>query len=307
MASLFRRTPGKVHFARTTAVTRVLLLGGIGRYPPTGRVNRESLMVGTRDGAVESAQQLLGMWKALIEDRGAAATSEAGVAHRWADTAFGFYNTLSFADAGVDGTELRARLDHAVTVMRASERTGFLWVFEELLTDAARADLDRVADEAGLARAMTCYGMAGDILPLPAPHHPDLRFERASTQAHLDAYASLNARAYAMSEADVRAAFAGSTLWREDIHAYIGFEGDRPVCCAGTYPVDGRLFVVLVATDPDRQRRGFGEAVTRKALHEGAKATGLTRATLQATDAGRPVYERIGLRLTSNVPLYGLA
>jgi hypothetical protein len=55
----------------------------------------------------------------------------------------------------------------------------------------------------------------------------------------------------------------------------VGFEGDTPVCCAGSYPVDGCLFVVLVATGPTQHRRGFGEAVTRKALYEGAEATGL--------------------------------
>jgi hypothetical protein len=41
--------------------------------------------------------------------------------------------------------------------------------------------------------------------------------------------------------------------------------------------------------------------VTRKALHEGALATGLTRATLHATAAGAPVYPRIGF--IPNTPL----
>lgn len=263
-------------------------------------------MVGTKAGAMESAEQLLGMWQALIEDYGATATTEAGVAHRWADTRFGFYNTLTFADADVDVATLAARLDHAGRFMRSSDKTGFFWLFEELLTDEAQTQLPTMATQAGLAPAMTCYGMAGDVLPLPEPSHPALRFERVSTQAHLDAFASLNARAYGMSEADAREVFEDSDLWRNDIYAYLGFEGDTPLCCAGSYPVDGRLFVVLVATEPTEQRRGFGEAITRKALHEGAKATGLTRATLQATEAGRPVYERIGLRVTSRVPLYGL-
>jgi len=264
-------------------------------------------MIGTAAGAIESSEQLLGMWKALVEDVGATAVAEAGVAHRWADTAFGFYNTLLFADPGVDHTELALRLDHAVAFMRDSKRSGFLWLFEELLTDTARSELGKAVERAGLLRAMTCYGMAGDVLPLPEPMHPNLRFERVSTQGHLNAYAGLNARAYGMSEADACAAFAGSRLWLEDIYAYVGFQDDRPVCCAGTYPVDGRLFVVLVATEGDCQRRGFGEAVTRKALYEGSKATGFSRATLQATEAGRPVYERIGLGVTSIVSLYGLA
>ena len=264
-------------------------------------------MIGTQEGAIESAEQLLGMWRALIKDYGSTAKVDAGVAHCWADAAFGFYNALSFADPNVDVSELRTRLDHVVAFMRASDKAGYLWLFEELLTDKARAGLDDAIEQAGLAHAMTCYGMAGDMLPFPDPHHPALRFERVSSQAHLDAYANLNAHAYSLPEMDTRTAFEGSALWRNDIYAYIGYEDDVPVCCAGSYPVDGRLFVVMVATEPAHHRRGFGEAVTRKALYEGARETGLVRATLQATDAGRPVYERIGLRVTSQVSLYTLA
>ena len=80
-----------------------------------------------------------------------------------------------------------------------------------------------------------------------------------------------------------------------------------PVACAATVEAQGRLFVILVATDPDRQRRGYGEAVTRKALFEGARATGLTRATLHATVAGAPVYPRIGFEPNSPMRFYAPA
>jgi hypothetical protein len=43
------------------------------------------------------------------------------------------------------------------------------------------------------------------------------------------------------------------------------------------------------------------------ALYDGARASGLTRATLHATEAGAPVYERIGLRRVGAMEAYGLA
>jgi hypothetical protein len=46
--------------------------------------------------------------------------------------------------------------------------------------------------------------------------------------------------------------------------------------------------------------------VTRKALHEGGRATGLTRATLHATVAGAPVYPRIGFKPSSPMHFYSL-
>jgi GNAT superfamily N-acetyltransferase len=90
------------------------------------------------------------------------------------------------------------------------------------------------------------------------------------------------------------------------VFAYLGLRDGVPVTCAATVEADGRLFVVLVATDPAWERRGYGEAVTRKALYEGARATGLTRATLHATAAGAPVYPRIGFRPNSPMRFYGL-
>ena len=74
------------------------------------------------------------------------------------------------------------------------------------------------------------------------------------------------------------------------------YEGSRSVACAGACGVDGCLFLVLVATNPNRQRRGFGEAVTREALYEAIQSTGIERVCLQTTAAGKPVYERISLR-----------
>lgn len=90
------------------------------------------------------------------------------------------------------------------------------------------------------------------------------------------------------------------------MHAYLGLRQGEPVTCAATVEAAGRLFVVLVATDPRWERRGYGEAVTRKALYEGASATGLTRATLHATAAGAPVYPRIGFKPNSAMRFYGL-
>lgn len=263
-------------------------------------------MTVSREGAEESAAQLIGMWSALVADYGSSVTVGGGVVHIWADANFGFYNALTFSDSQVGVADLRHRFKDAASFMRSSGRSGFFWIFEELLADQAREQLDELATFAGLARCMTCHGMAGDVLPFPEPSHPRLRFERVRTQEHLDVYASLNARAYDLDVQSAQEAFHGSRLWRETIHAYIGYLDNRPVCCAGCYPVERCLFVVLVAADPAYQRLGFGEAVTRKAINEAAKETGLTRVTLQATHAGRPVYERIGLRTTSRVGLFCL-
>jgi GNAT superfamily N-acetyltransferase len=260
--------------------------------------------------SLESVEQLTLVWRSIVLER----TPEAdvrdlpGISVRWADSRFPFWNTITTTESGVDAELLRQRLTETVDIMRSKREPGFLWLFTDLLDDGALTVLDAVAKEAGLQYAFPGTGMAGDLLPIPEPTHPDLTFVRVSTEEHLQAYADINARGYEMPLDVVREGLAASTLWKTDIHAYLALRDGVPVACAGSVAADGRLFVILVATLPEFQRRGYGEAITRKALYEGAKATGLTRrATLQATVAGAPVYPRIGFKPNSPIHFYGLA
>ncbi len=52
--------------------------------------------------------------------------------------------------------------------------------------------------------------------------------------------------------------------------------------------------MALVATDPVHRRRGYADAAMRRALEVAAAAHGALPTLLHATDAGRPVYERMG-------------
>ncbi|MBP2472895.1 GNAT superfamily N-acetyltransferase [Crossiella equi] len=258
---------------------------------------------------VESVELLKAAWRPLVLDRSPEADVRdlPGVSVRWADSRFAFWNTVTFTESDVDAQTLRQRLVVAAEVMRGKELPGFLWVFEDLLAEQARAGLEAAAGEAGLQYAFSGVGMAGDLLPVPDPHHPDLVFERVRTDEQLQAYADLNSLAYGFPLEAGRDGIGGSALWKTDVHAYLGLRDGVPVTCAATIAARDCLFVVLVATHPDWERRGYGEAVTRKALHEGAKATGLTtRAALHATAAGAPVYPRIGFEPNSAIHFYAL-
>jgi GNAT superfamily N-acetyltransferase len=258
--------------------------------------------------SVESMEQLALVWRSMVLDRDADADVRdlPGIAVRWADCRFAFWNALTLTDVGADARLLDERLAEAAKIMRSKQQPGFLWVFEDLLDETARATLETSAEQAGLQYAFPGTGMAGDLLPVPDPVHPDLTFVRVTTDEQLRAYADLNSRGYGFPLEAGRDGLVGSALWKDEVHAYLALRDGVPVACAGAIPADGRLFVVLVATDPQWQRRGYGEAVTRKALREGARATGLTRATLHATVAGAPVYPRIGFRPNSRIAFYGL-
>ncbi len=257
--------------------------------------------------ALESVRQLEDTWRAFVLDHGPGDVRDLpGIAIRWADSAFPFWNAITFTDRGAGVDLLDERLAHAVAVMRRKSRPGFLWLFEDLLDPQCRAGLAAAIERAGLSLALSGFGMAGDILPIPEPAHPELEFARVTTDEALQAYADLNSRAYGMPLAAGRDGLGGSALWKTGMYSYLGLERGVPVAAAATIRTGDCLFLALVATAPEARRQGYGEAVTRKALFEGAKATGLTRTTLHATMAGAPVYERIGYRKTATIGFYRL-
>lgn len=253
-------------------------------------------------------EQLAVVWRAMVLDRNAGADVRdlPGITVRWADSRFAFWNAVALTDVGADAKLLRRRLAETADIMRTKKHPGFLWLFEDLLDEGARSTLEEAAKQAGLQYAFPGTGMAGDFLPVPDPVHPDLAFVRVTNDEQLQAYADINSRAYGFPLEEGRDGLVRSVLWKNDVHAYLAMRGNVPVACAGTIAVEGRLFVVLVATEPEWQRRGYGEAVTRKALYEGFQATGLTRATLHATAAGAPVYLRIGFKPISPIRFFSM-
>ena len=86
----------------------------------------------------------------------------------------------------------------------------------------------------------------------------------------------------------------GTRAFWEDQFPVIGVADGTPVSSAAVLMVDGLRYVALVATDPSQQRRGFADATMRQALANAATVHGEAATVLHATDAGRPVYERMG-------------
>lgn len=266
----------------------------------------------TSPDTAQSVEQLAETWRAFVLDYGSIHARQVGVqdvsglAIRWADSKFGFWNAVTLTDVNIGLEVLRERLGAAAEYMRGRTHPGFLWLFEGLLDPSARAGLAEAANQAGLTLGLRGFGMAGDILPLPEPAHPNLRFVRVTSEDELTAYADLNSRAYGLPLEQGRDALCGSEYWKSDVHAYLGLVDDVPVPAAATVRTGDCLFLALVATAPEAQRCGYGEATTRKALYEGAKSTGLTRATLHASLAGAPVYERIGYRKVTDIGFWAL-
>ncbi len=86
----------------------------------------------------------------------------------------------------------------------------------------------------------------------------------------------------------------------EDYRVWLGLVDGRAVATATASVSDGFVGVYVVATRPEARGRGYGEAVTWAAT--------LCRpelpATLQASEMGKPVYERMGYRTVADFTVW---
>ncbi len=117
---------------------------------------------------------------------------------------------------------------------------------------------------------------------------PDLEL----VEPDMEEAARINDAAYGFP-GDFERAFA--ELPPEPAHLYLALSDGVPACTVLTYEEDGECGIYLVATLPEARGRGLATALMIHALLQ-ARARGCTTTSLQATQRGRPVYQRLGYR-----------
>lgn len=115
----------------------------------------------------------------------------------------------------------------------------------------------------------------------------------------LAAFRDVMAACFGFTDEQATSFFSSGVPDTPGCELYIGRKDGQAVACSSLM-VTGRLAgVQIVGCLPDERRKGFGEAMTWKALERG-RELGCDIAGLQASDMGRPIYERMGFRFVTN-------
>ncbi len=163
---------------------------------------------------------------------------------------------------------------------------------EDRATAALLAERGHVFDGAPRAMALNLTELAAEP-PAPAG------IERGAIEPAVAA--ALNDRAYGYEGDGFRTALSGPTALRW----HGAYEGEEAVGCVGAIAVGDDCCVTGVATPPEHQRRGIAGWLLWQALAE-ARAEGFATASLQASRAGAPAYERLGFLDLGFVELWEL-
>jgi len=158
-----------------------------------------------------------------------------------------------------------------------------VWVADE---DRASAEL--LADRGHVLDAAP-RAMAMELSEPPEVPDPPEGIEAGPCDA--PTAAALNDRAYGYDENGFRAALAGET----SIRWQGAYADGEPVSCIGAIEIGDDCCITGVATPPGYRGRGIATWLLLRGLAE-ARAGGALTASLQATRAGAPIYERLGFR-----------
>lgn len=87
------------------------------------------------------------------------------------------------------------------------------------------------------------------------------------------------------------------------VETYLALDETGPLCTVSVTPTGDTAGITLMATSPERQRKGLGRAVLSRVI-EDYRARGVTRFHLGATDAGRRLYDSLGFELVADLPVW---
>lgn len=168
-------------------------------------------------------------------------------------------------------------------------------------------DVHAVLADRGFERAGGMPAMAVEIEKLPDTSLPEgYTFERVTRRDQRELWGDVFARGYEIP-ARVGAAFAGGITDDDADDAPVQYfwirRDETPVCTSIVYHEGGIAGIYGVATLPEERGKGLGAHVTAEPLRR-AHRLGYRIGVLQSSEAGYPVYQRLGFSDHGEIPLY---
>ena len=124
---------------------------------------------------------------------------------------------------------------------------------------------------------------------------PELDIRRVTDVAGVDAHRQVVTAGFGSDPAVALGTACLDLLDRPECVVYVGYVGGNPVAAGLGWRTGRTVGVYSIATIESARRRGYGAAMTARVTADGV-AAGCDVAALQASEMGRPIYERLGFR-----------
>ncbi|HUB82249.1 MAG TPA: GNAT family N-acetyltransferase [Bryobacteraceae bacterium] len=226
-----------------------------------------------------------------------------GVSIAAAGVTFQMFNAAFLSAPVLTEGELEQRIHLSMAHFDSRRLEWAYWVCEDWIEGKARRKCRQMFERLGLRHAVDLPGMVAERIAPPVKPLPAVIVRRVGDEATRAAFCSIGSICFHVPISWFREVFDNPQVW-ENFAAYVAFQNEMPVSTAAIVMGGGAVGVYNVATIPDQQRRGYGEAVMRHAVAEAQREHGVERSILQSTPAGLHLYERMGYRTITRVSVY---
>ncbi len=190
-------------------------------------------------------------------------------------------------------------------VARARERGD---PFVVRLRDGTDDRFVRTLADAGLepAREPSTPGMIAfpiDHDPIARQTAPELEVRRVTDATGIEVHRQVVTAGFGSDRTVALGTACPDLLDRPECVVYIGYAAGTPVASGLGWRSGRTIGVYSIATIPSARRRGHGAAMTAHVVADGVDA-GCDVAALQASEMGRPIYEREGFRTVVSYVAY---
>jgi ribosomal protein S18 acetylase RimI-like enzyme len=157
---------------------------------------------------------------------------------------------------------------------------------------------ERAAEAQGIAYTDTVPGMVLPAMPTSVAAPVGLEIQTVGDSSTMRHHADVLAESFAMPRDFAEQFVSENLLHIPDVELYVGYIDGEPVASSALVASHQAAGVYNVGCLDSHRRKGYGEAMTRYAVQRGAEL-GCTFGSLQASEMGRPLYERMGFRLVA--------
>ena len=132
---------------------------------------------------------------------------------------------------------------------------------------------------------------------------PELDIRRVTDATGIDVHRRVVTAGFGSDPAVARGTACTDLLDRPECAVYVGYADGGPVVSGLSWRTGRTIGVYSIATIASARRRGYGAAMTARAVADGV-IVGCDVAALQASEMGRPIYERLGFRTVVRYAAY---
>jgi GNAT superfamily N-acetyltransferase len=211
----------------------------------------------------------------------------------------------AFLNAPAGPGEVEHRLALAQEHFRSRALPWSFWACESWLDQTARRRLSSICAALGLRLSSEMPGMVAERLDDQTRPVPALEYRRVVSAREMTDFRCIGSVCFRVPTEWFSEVFDDAMpAERPNFRCWVGYLDGLPVATAAIVPSPGAIGLYNVATEPAFRGRGFGEAITRHVMAEGAAFYGPRPLVLQATSFGLRLYERLGFRAVTRLLVY---